>query len=78
MLKVSRFSQPNVSNHSIIHCYQSGLAKIGLVGTWLLNNVVYAFVAMSIFIPKSFKASVEKFSATFGDLDKKHTSTSKL
>ncbi len=30
---------------------------------------------MSIFIPKSFKAFVEKFSATFGDLNKKFTST---
>jgi hypothetical protein len=78
MLKISRFSQPNVSNHSITHCYQSGLAKIGLVGTLLLNNVVYAFVTMSIFIPKSFKAFVEKFSATFGNLDKNRTSTSKL
>jgi hypothetical protein len=33
---------------------------------------------MSISIAKSFKAFVEKFSATSGDLDKEHTSTSKL
>jgi hypothetical protein len=33
---------------------------------------------MSISIANSFKAFVEKLNATFGDLDKEHTSTSKL
>jgi hypothetical protein len=63
------------------HCYPSGLAQVNLINTLLLGTILMWFMPLLKHqspLLNNFEAFNETFSATFGDLDKEHTSTNKL